>query len=135
MREDCCRVAQSAIRSAPKLGAARWASAIVSRIVDCRSSILAALKGSPVPASATVTHGGRGGSSLELRRWREVDSNFWFLVARPSNRHGRRTAVLKTAADLSGNRKFESVSLQGRVQCELPRTNFHQVSIHAGQCA
>jgi hypothetical protein len=40
--------------------------------------------------------------SLPTLRWREMDSNFWFLVARPSNRHG--TTVLKTAADLSGNR-------------------------------
>ena len=28
--------------------------------------------------------------SLLTRRWREMDSNFRFLVARPSNRHGRR---------------------------------------------
>jgi hypothetical protein len=33
------------------------------------------------------------------------------------------------------DRWFESCSLQGRVQCELPRTNFRQVSIDAGQCA
>jgi hypothetical protein len=42
---------------------------------------------------------------------------FRLLVARPSNRHGRRTA-LEAGADLSGNRRFESISLHQRVWCE-----------------
>jgi hypothetical protein len=61
----------------------------------------------------------RTGSQWTLR-WREMDSNFRFLVVRPSNRQtvmGDGTAVSKTGADLLGNRRFESISLQGRV-CE-----------------
>src|SRR5580692_10697648 len=46
-----------------------------------------------------------------------MDSKFRFLVARPSNRHGRRTA-LEAGADPSGNRRFESGLLQQRVRCE-----------------
>ena len=34
-------------------------------------------------------------SSLLTRRWREMDSNFRFLVARPSNRYGRRDYCLE----------------------------------------
>ena len=47
-----------------------------------------------------------------------MDSNFRFLVARPSNRHGRSDRFLETWADLLGNRRFESISLQQRVVCE-----------------
>ena len=32
----------------------------------------------------------KGAGSQQTPLWREMDSNFWFLVARPSNRHGRR---------------------------------------------
>src|SRR3984893_3266065 len=34
--------------------------------------------------------------SRETHRWREMDSNFRFLVARPSNRHGRSDCFLET---------------------------------------
>ena len=50
--------------------------------------------------------------------WREMDSNFRFLVVRPSNRHGRSDRFLETWAHLLGNRRFESISLQRRVRCE-----------------
>jgi hypothetical protein len=55
--------------------------------------------------------------SFQTPCWREMDSKFRFLVATPSHRHGRRTA-LEAGADLSGNRKFESISLQQRVRNE-----------------
>src|ERR1700724_2328745 len=35
-------------------------------------------------------------SSHQTLRWREMDSNFRFLVARPSNRHGRSDRFLET---------------------------------------
>src|ERR1700730_4829016 len=35
-------------------------------------------------------------SSHQTLRWREMDSNFRFLVARPSNRHGRSDCFLET---------------------------------------
>src|SRR5258705_1947717 len=38
----------------------------------------------------------------------------------------RGTKATTTRLTIAGNRKFESTSLQGGVQCELPRTNFHQ---------
>src|ERR1700730_18188008 len=40
-------------------------------------------------------HGAKSGSHSTLR-WREMDSNFRFLVARPSNRHGRSDRFLET---------------------------------------
>src|ERR1700730_857804 len=46
-----------------------------------------------------------------------MDSNFQFLVASPSEGDG--TQVSKMRADLSRNRRFESISLQRRVTCEL----------------
>jgi len=49
---------------------------------------------------------------------REMDSNFWFLVAKGQTVIRDRTAVSKTGADLLGNRRFESISLQRRVSCE-----------------
>src|ERR1700720_2647689 len=57
------------------------------------------------------------------RRWREMDSNFRFLVARPSNRHGRSDRFLETWGDLWGTRGFEPLPLQGRVGCELDFLN------------
>ena len=47
----------------------------------------------------------RKSSSQVTRRWRETDSNFWFLVARPSNRHGRRDGRLENGSGSVGNRK------------------------------
>jgi len=55
------------------------------------------------------------GSHLTLR-WREPDSNFWFLVARPSNRHGRRDGRLENGSGSVGKRRFESVFLQRRAR-------------------
>jgi hypothetical protein len=46
-----------------------------------------------------------------------MDSNFQFLVASPSEGDG--TQVSKMRADLSRNRRFESISLQQGVTCEL----------------
>ena len=40
--------------------------------------------------------GPRGPSSQWTLSWREMDSNFRFLVARPSNRHGRSDRFLET---------------------------------------
>jgi hypothetical protein len=45
-----------------------------------------------------------------------MDSNFQFLVASPSEGDG--TQVSKMRADLSRNRRFESISLQRGVSCE-----------------
>jgi len=45
-----------------------------------------------------------------------MDSNFQFLVASPSEGDG--TQFSKMRADLSRNRRFESISLQRRVTCE-----------------
>jgi hypothetical protein len=73
------------------------------------------------PEQPTRASSPRGTESLRTLRWREMDSNFRFLVVRPSNRHGRRTAVSKTGADLLGNRRFESISLQRRVSNKLYR--------------
>src|SRR5580704_10318502 len=39
---------------------------------------------------------GAGSGSHSTLRWREMDSNFRFLVARPSNRHGRSDCFLET---------------------------------------
>src|SRR6266403_1781700 len=51
---------------------------------------------------------------------RPPHSIFRFLVARPSNRgEGTGMAISKTGADLLGNRRFESISLQRRVSNEL----------------
>ena len=66
-----------------------------------------------------------GTESSQTRRWRETDSNFLVPgreTVRPSWED--RTAVLKTAAELSRNRRFESVFLQWRVRSEheLQRT-------------
>src|SRR6266446_6597276 len=46
---------------------------------------------------------------------REMDSNFWFLLAKGQTVIRDGTAVSKTGADLLGNRRFESISLQQRV--------------------
>src|ERR1700731_3987788 len=51
-----------------------------------------------------------------------MDSNFQFLVASPSEGDG--TQVSKMRADLSRNRRFESISLQRRVSCELAPHGF-----------
>jgi hypothetical protein len=57
-----------------------------------------------------------------------MDSNFWFLVAKGQTVIGDGTAVSKTGADLLGNRRFESISLQRRVRTK--RT--HRRTISAG---
>jgi hypothetical protein len=44
---------------------------------------------------------------------REMDSNFWFLVAKGQTVIRDGTAVSKTGADLLGNRRFESISSSG----------------------
>ena len=65
-----------------------------------------------------------------------MDSNFQFLVARPSNRHGRSDRFLETWEDLLGNRRFESISLQRRVWCEPEPSSLgfaHQEGLHPGQ--
>jgi hypothetical protein len=49
---------------------------------------------------------------------REMDSNFWFLVAKGQTVIRDGTAVSKTGADLLGNRRFESISLQRGVESE-----------------
>ena len=49
---------------------------------------------------------------------REMDSNFWFLVAKGQTVIRDGTAVSKTGADLLGNRRFESISLRRRVRRE-----------------
>src|SRR5258706_12338346 len=48
----------------------------------------------------------------------EMDSNFWFLVAKGQTVIRDGTAVSKTGADLLGNRRFESISLRRRVRRE-----------------
>jgi hypothetical protein len=77
-----------------------------SRRAECRRG-----SRSPVHASDAARDPKKSGSQWTLR-WREMDSNFRFLVARPSNRHGRSDRFLETWADLLGNRRFESISLQ-----------------------
>jgi len=39
-----------------------------------------------------------GGRWIRTLRWREMDSNFRFLVTRPSNRHGRRHCFLENGS-------------------------------------
>src|SRR3984893_18501348 len=44
-------------------------------------------------------------SSQPTHRWREMDSNFRFLVARPSNRHRRSDCFLETWSGSVGERE------------------------------
>jgi hypothetical protein len=54
------------------------------------------------------------------QRWREMDSNFQFPVAKPrsASRHGGPSWLLGYGSGSVGDRRFESISLQRRVQCE-----------------
>jgi hypothetical protein len=58
--------------------------------------------------------------SLLTRRWREMDSNFQFAIAKPrsASRHGGPSWLLGYGSGSVGGRRFESISLQQRV-CEL----------------
>src|SRR5712671_5642454 len=56
----------------------------------------------------------RNSGSHQTHCWREMDSNFWFLVAKGQTVIRDGTAVSKTGADLLGNRRFESFSHFGK---------------------
>ena len=47
-----------------------------------------------------------GGRWIRTLRWREMDSNFRFLVTRPSNRHGRRHCFLENGSGSVREPKF-----------------------------
>ena len=72
---------------------------------SCASSMLMTLEGvEPGP------------SSHPTRRWREMDSNFQFPVAKPrsASRHGGPSWLLGYGSGSVGDRRFESISLQRR---------------------
>jgi hypothetical protein len=67
--------------------------------------------------STTVGDGAHG--SFVTRRWREMDSNFQFLVARPSNRHGRSDRFLETWSGSVGEPEVRIHLPPAASRCEL----------------
>jgi hypothetical protein len=91
--------------------------AVKSRKTPCRqTSGTADLVTLDVSAPDHSMNKRKSGSHM-TRRWREMDSNFQFPVAKPrsASRHGGPSWLLGYGSGSVGDRRFESISLQRRV--------------------